>query len=128
GAVLLGVPPEARELLELGLWDCPLRARAREGSDVLEARERAQHLAPGIAIDAQREGLADANVGERLHVVVDRDAELDDERRVLDDDLVAELLADALHLGVGQVAELDIGAAGPDGGRANGRLRADEEL
>src|SRR5262249_3121169 len=126
--VLLGVPPEARELLQLGLWNRPLRARTREGPDVLEAGECAQQLAPRVAIDAQRQSLTDANVRERLHVVVDRDTELDDERRLLDDDLVAELLADALHLGVGQVAELDVSAAGPDGGRADGRLGADEEL
>src|SRR2546425_4218710 len=34
--------------------------------------------------------------------------------RSLDDDLVAELLRDGFHLGHGQIAELDVGAAGPD--------------
>jgi len=64
----------------------------------------------------------------RLHGVFHGDVEVDDEGGLLDDDLVAELLPDRLHLGEGQVAELDVGAPGPDRGGAHGRLRADVEL
>src|SRR6266849_8971324 len=106
----------------------PFRARTRERPDVPEAREPVPDLAPGVAIETQREGLADANIRERLHGVVHRDVEVDDEGGLLDDDLVAELLPDRFHLGEGQVAELDVGAPGPDRRRAHGRLRADVEL
>ena len=128
GPVLLGVPSEARVLLELGRRHRPLRAGTRERPHVPEPRERVQDLAPGVPIDPQVEGLPHANVGERLHGVVHGDVEVDDEGGLLDDDLVAELLRDGFHLGHGQIAELDVGAAGPDRRGPHGCLGADEVL
>src|SRR5438876_3139012 len=84
GATLLAVLPEARELLELGLRHRPFRAGTHQTSHVPQAGERLEHPARRVAIEAQREGLADADIVERLHGVVDRDAPLAGHGRRLD--------------------------------------------
>src|SRR6267142_4573382 len=127
-SVLLHVLPEPRQFLQLGLRHRELGAGTQETAHVLQARQAEQHSASGVAVEPERERLADADVGERLHRVVDDDPELARHRRLLDDDLVTELLLDRFDLGRRQIAELDVGAAGPDGGRPHRGLRADEEL
>ena len=72
---------------------------------------RIEHATRGVPIEAQRQRLTDAYVVERLDRLVHRDAEDAGSRRVLHDDLVAELFPDRLDLGQRQGAELDVRAA-----------------
>src|SRR3989442_58778 len=79
-------------------------------------------------IEAQGEGLADADIGERLRGLVHRDPEQTGRGCVLYDDLVPERLPDRLHLRQRHGAKLDPGAPGAKSRRPHGRFRTDEEL
>src|SRR5262249_61477284 len=97
-------------------------------ADVVQARDRVEPRAGRVTVETERERPTNALVLEGFDRLVHRDAEDAGGRRILHDDLVAELLPDPFDLRQRQRAELDVRAAGANGRRARRCLRGDEEL